>query len=187
MSKAKKTYYYNVNNDMETYPEAIFIFTFGGRGTGKTYGALKTVIDKNMKFAFIKRTIEDVKLLTAGNKLGKKKEEGDASFDASPFKPLNRDFGYNIRAFSVYPGLGAFYNCDENNNAEGEPLGYITALSAVGKIKGFDLSDVDVMIFDEFCPKSFEVVSKNEDSMILDMYKTLSRDREHRGRKPLLF
>lgn len=184
MSK-KKSYYYDVRDDIAKYPDAVFIITYGGRGTGKTYSALRTVIEDNTKFVFIKRTLEDVKLLTAGNKIGKTKDAGTIDFDASPFKPLNRDFEWNIRAFSAYPGLGGFFSCDKNNNPVGDPKGYIAALSGIGKIKGYDLSDCDVMIYDEFCPKSYEVVSKHEETEILDMYKTVMRDREHRGRAPL--
>lgn len=184
-NKKKKSYYYDIRDDLKKYPDAIFVFVYGGRGTGKTYSGLRTVIEDNIKFTFVKRTLEDVKLLTAGNKLGRKKDEEQADLDTSPFKPLNRDFGWNIRAFSTYPGLGGFFKCDHTNNPVGDPKGYITALSGIGKIKGYDLSDSDVMIFDEFCPKSYEVISKNEDTEILDMYKTIMRDREHRGKKPL--
>lgn len=183
--KKKKSYYYDVADDLERYPELNFLITYGGRSTGKTYSCLKYVIQHNMKFVFIKRTLEDVKLLTSGNKLGRTKEMFTTDFDASPFKPLNRDFNWNIRAFSVYPGLGGFYKCDKSNNPVGDPVGYIVALSGIGKIKGFDLSDADVMIYDEFCPKAYEIVSKNEETEILDLYKTVSRDREHRGKKPL--
>ena len=182
----KKSYYYSIKDDMELFPDALFIIVYGGRGTGKTYGGLRELVETNTKFVFIKRTLEDIKLLTAGNKIGTKHEEGDAVVDLSPFKPLNRDFGWNIRAFGTYPGMGAFFKCDTKHNPVGDAVGYIAALSGIGKIKGFDMTDAKIMMFDEFCPKSYEIISKNEATEILDMYKTINRDREHRGQPPLM-
>ena len=35
--------------------EAVFIFIYGGRGTGKTYGALKEMKEGNHKFIYMRR------------------------------------------------------------------------------------------------------------------------------------
>lgn len=178
---SNKSYYYDIHDDIKKYPDALFIIVYGGRGTGKTYSGLNAVIEDKTKFTFIKRTLEDIKVLTAGNRIGTKHEEGDAIVDMSPFKPLNRDKGWNIRAYSTFPGMGGFFKCDKANNPVGDPAGYITALSGVNKVRGYDLSDTEVIIFDEFCPPAGTRVSKNEGEEILDMYRTISRDRLHRG------
>lgn len=179
--------YYSVADDIKKFPDAFIIITYGGRATGKTYGGLRKVTEDNTRFVFIKRTMDDVKLLTAGNSLtgDNSKESKQFKMDVSPFKPLNRDFGWNIRAFSLYPGLGGFFGCDHDNNPVGDPKGYIMALSGAAKYKGFDMSEADVMIFDEFCPVSGMRPLKDEGKILLDLYETVSRDREQRGRGPL--
>ena len=174
-----KDYYYNIENDIEHYPDAWCYIVIGGRNTGKTYGVLKSCKLNDRKFTFVKRTQEDVQMLCAG---GNGKSGKD--FDLSPFKAVNRDLGCNVRALPINKGVGGFWNCDEDG-ANGSPIGYITALSVVNKVKGFDLSDSDWMIFDEFIPQPWERVSRKEGEQILDLYKTISRDREHRGRIPL--
>lgn len=176
---AKNSYYYNIEDDIEKYPDAWCYIVVGGRNTGKTYGVLKSCKVHSRTFTFVKRTQEDVQLLCAGGT-----GQGGKDYDLSPFKAINRDMGCNVRALSVNKGIGGFWECDEDG-AHGAPIGYITALSVVNKVKGFDLSDSDWMIFDEFIPQPWERVSRKEGEQILDMYKTISRDREHRGRKPL--
>lgn len=191
MSRKKKTksYYYDIREDLEKYPDALFVIVYGGRGTGKTYSGLRMLVEDDTPFCFIKRTLIDVNILVSGSKMTSKNGAEQAEMDASPFYPLNRDFGWNIRPFmagSAQVGLGGFYECDEKNQPikNKKPVGYIAALSGIGKIKGFNL-DCDVLVYDEFCPKSYERVSTHEENEILDLYKTISRDREHRGKEPL--
>lgn len=176
--------YFDVKKRIEDNPDCFIFIIIGGRGTGKTYSALNMMLEEKKKFVFIKRTIDDVNLLCAGNgKLGSKKNQYSA--DLSPFKPLNRDKHTNIQAFLIEKGLGAFYECDSENQPVGEPIGYVWALSAVIKFKGFDVSECDYMIFDEFIPQIGERVSSVEGERLLDLYITIARDREMRGRPTL--
>lgn len=171
--------YYDIRNDINDFDAWCYII-FGGRSVGKTYGTLKMVYEDKTRFLFLKRTIDDVNLLCSGGK-GKNKFK----IDLSPFKSINRDLHINIRAQSIEDGLGAFYECNEENEPIDEPIGYVMALSAISKFKGFDLSDCDVMIFDEFVPKTYDRYRKNEGEQLLDLYRTVARDREQRGKKPL--
>ena len=59
------------------------------------------------------------------------------------------------------------------------------SVSSVYKFKGFDLSEVDWMVFDEFIPPIGERLNRKEGDMLMELYMTLSRDRIKRGRKPL--
>ena len=43
----------------------------------------------------------------------------------------------------------------------------------------------DFLILDEFIPQPWERISKKEGEQIMDLYKTIARDREIRGREPL--
>ena len=177
------SYYYNVDDDIALFDGWIYLIV-GGRNTGKTYSALKSCLINDRRFVFIKRTIEDVDLLCAGSgRIGSKQNE--YGVDLSPFKSINRDMHTNIKAFSIKNGLGGFWHCDDEGSPSGLPIGYLISLSAVTKFKGFDLSDCDWMIFDEFIPQPWDRVNRKEGEQLLDLYKTVSRDREHRGKEPL--
>jgi hypothetical protein len=52
-------------------------------------------------------------------------------------------------------------------------------------MRGFDASDVDIHIYDEFIPEKHERPIKNEGSAFLNAYETINRNRELTGRKPL--
>lgn len=118
-------------------------------------------------------------------------EEMTDDDDLSPFSPLNRDFGWNIYPFIISSkGLGAFYHGEVGEDGKlhpvGKLLGWIVAVSAVSKFKGFSMHSADFMVFDEFIPKPWERVNKKEGDSVLDMYMTISRDRIKRGKPPLI-
>lgn len=175
-------YHYGEDFESEEGQNSWCDIVFSKRGPGKTYSGLRYAYEHNIKFIYLKRTIDDVDLILSKNKFG---------FDPSPFVPLNRDgVTKNVKAEKIRSGLGAFYTFVENEETNeeepiGEPLGYILALSAIKKFKGFDFSVCDWIIFDEFIPQAGEKVSKKEGEQILDLYMTVSRDRLKRGRKPL--
>lgn len=177
-------YYYNIEDDIAKSPDNWCYIIVGGRNTGKTYSALKSCLVNKRDFVFVKRTIDDVNLLCETKQAG----DNSLDFDVNPFKAINFDMGCNIRAFKVKNGLGGFYACDEENNPVGKPIGYIIALSAVTKYKGFDLSSRNYehwLIFDEFIPQPWDRINRKEGEQLMDLYKTVSRDREHRGNEAL--
>lgn len=175
-----KKMYYDVSDDLAAYPEAWCILAWSARSCGKTYSTLKYMVEHNMIFCFLKRTIKDIDMLCMSGK-GK-----DVVFDVSPFKPLNRDLGWNIQPVKIKEGFAGFYRCDESGKPHGLPVAYCTALAAAGNIKGFDMSEVDFLIFDEFIPKRYERVKRTEGEALLDIYMTLKRDRLIRGRRDLV-
>ena len=175
-------HFYEIEDDLKQYSDAVFIFVIGGRNTGKTYGALNNEYTHGNVFGFIKRTNKDVSTLCAGKKIGKKMMDDDAQIDFSPFKSLNRDKGWNVHAFKIPEvELGGFWDCDAEGNPHGNPVGYLFSLHAVGDIKGFDVTDIKTLIFDEFIPKKWERVDRTEGDQLFDMYKTVNRGREHIG------
>ena len=181
MTKSK--IYYDIADDLRRYPAAWCYVIVGGRNTGKTYGGLAYHLNNHLKHVFVKRTNRDVNLLCAGNSLGEKAPEYEV--DLSPYKSINRDFNVNIKAFKIDEGIGGFYRCDEEGNARGNPEGYLLSLSAIHKYKGFDLSDCSSIIFDEFIPQPWERVSRSEGEQIMELYKTVARDRTLRGKEEL--
>lgn len=182
------SYYYNVFDDIRKYPKAWAYLIVGGRNTGKTYGSLKGCYELEKNFIFIKRTNKDIDLLCAGSgSIGTKKNQ--YGLDLSPFKSINRDIGSNVKAFKIHEGLGGFWECAADDTGtekpEGAPIGTLISLNSVSKFKGFDMAENDYMIFDEFIPAPWEKVNRKEGDQLMDLYKTVSRDREHRGREPL--
>jgi len=183
---AKSNYYYDIADDLNDYPDCWAYIVIGGRNTGKTYGALWNTVKEKKIFTFLKRTKEDVELLCSGyGTIGTKKST--FGIDLSPFKSINRDKHTNIHSYMVNSkaGIGGFWECNDDGEPEGLPQGYIIPLSCVQKVKGFDLSDCSYLIFDEFIPQPWERVSRKEGEQVMDVYKTIARDREHRGLAPL--
>ena len=176
MTKIK---YYDIKYDFPLHPDAWCYLIWSKRGPGKTYSTLRYMVENEKIFVFLKRTIEDVKLLCASG------QRHGVDFDISPFIPLNRDFGWDIRPVYIIKGIAGFYRFIDDK-PQGKPIGYCTALSAAKDIKGFDMSEADYLIFDEFIPKKHERVNRREGEQLLDIYMTIRRDRMLRGRDELI-
>ena len=175
--------YYDVEEDMNEYPDAWCYIIVGGRNTGKTYSALMHYLNTQEPAVFIKRTNKDVELLCAGNHIGDKAP--DYEIDLSPYKSINRDTNANIKAFKIDDGLGAFFKTSDDGSAQGKPVAYLLSLFAVSKYKGFDLSECPAIIFDEFIPQPWDRVNRKEGEQLMELYKTVARDRTLRGRDEL--
>lgn len=174
-SKKNKGPYYDIRSDLETYPDAWLYMIVGGRNTGKTYSALRYYYEKGQPVVFVKRHNKDIDLLCAGARIGDKAPAFE--LDLSPYKPINRDFGCCIKAFKIDDGLGAFYNTGEDGGAIGKPVGYLLSLFAVSKWKGFDMSECPAVIFDEFIPQNWDRQNRTEGEQLMELYKTVERDR----------
>ena len=174
--------YYDIREDLKAYPEAWAYLIVGGRNTGKTYGTLKYHLEEKLTTCFLKRTNKDVDLLCLGHRLGEK--SGNYEVDLSPYKSINRDLGTNVLAYKIDDGLGAFYQ-DVDGTPAGKPIAYLMSLNAVHKYKGFDMSECYSITFDEFIPQNYERVSTKEGEQLMELYKTIARDRVERGREEL--
>ena len=143
-----------------------FNFMWGGRGTGKTYTSLKSTIERGEVFFLLRRTQQQIDLI------------GKPQF--SPLKRICLDCGWNIISETVGKNNVAFYRVNDGEKEE-KPLGYAGALSTISNIRGFDASDVERMIFDEFIPEPHERPIKNEGAAFLNAYETINRNRELKG------
>ena len=145
-----------------------FNFIVGGRGTGKTYGTLKTAYTENKRFILMRRTQAQCDLINKP--------------EFNPFKALNNDTGSNavVRSISKYNA-----KIVEETEEDERLLGYTCALSTIANMRGFDASDVELLIYDEFIPEKHERAIKNEGSAFLNAYETINRNREIKGEKPL--
>ena len=178
--KKNKKIYYDVRKDLEAFPDAWCIITWSKRGAGKTYSMLRLGIEEEETLLYMKRTNEDIDFLCSGSKIEKITKK-----DPSPYFPLNRDFGYNIKPVLISKGYAGFFQKNSEGEVIGEPVSFALSLNNIKQFKGFDFSYVLYMVLDEFIPQTGEIVKKKEGEMLLDMYMTVSRDREARGNKCL--
>lgn len=152
-----------------------FIFCVGGRGTGKTYGALKYCLENDVRFLYMRRTQSQADLINRP--------------EFSPFKAVSADMGVDIISVPVTKYNAAFYHAVQNDEGkltpQGLPIGYTLALSTVSNLRGFDASDCDLLIYDEFIPEKHERPLKEEGAAFFNAYETINRNRELKGEKPL--
>ena len=109
---------------------AAFSMVVGARGTGKTYGLMKALIDRKEPFIYLRR------LKTQIDNCGK--------VTGNPFKRLNLDNGWNIMPYSV--GGNIEFRKDDR---QGELVAVGVALSTVATIRGIDFSEFNYIVFDE--------------------------------------
>jgi len=154
-----------------------FNFCIGGRGTGKTFGALNYVLETRTKFCLMRRTQSQLDTI--------------ARPDTSPFKAVmrTRPENWTCDPVSIGKSVYGFYRTttdpETSKPVYNELLGYAIALSTVSNLRGFDMSDVDLLIYDEFIPESHERPLKNESDAFFNCYETLNRNRELQGKKPI--
>lgn len=171
---------YNYRNP--DFPFNIFV---GGRGTGKTYSALKGAINKEVvpeRFIFMRRTKKVLDTLLDNDKKG----EG-----MNPFKKLNSNEGSNYGFLAINDSLAGIYNRDTDENGRfkyRELVGYGIALSTCASLRGIDLTDCSDWIYDEFIPEKHEkAIGKDgaEFEALMNAYETINRNRELEGEAPL--
>lgn len=145
-----------------------FIFIVGGRGIGKTYGALKTAVEDGRFFMYMRRTQSQVDIVNKS--------------EFNPFNSINRDMGIDIRPrpFTKYNSVFELHDGDDAS-----PVGYTCALSTISNLRSFDASAVDLLIYDEFIADKHDRPIKYEGSAFLGAIETIGRNRELRGERPL--
>lgn len=154
----------------------IHVFYFcGGRGIGKTYGALdmcfrvgtkQLVFDDSeyaTKFLYLRRSEVEAKSI--------------ANPAMQPFKKYNQNEGTDIYGdFIDSLGVGNFYNGDDH-------IGYCAALSTFSNLRGVDFSDVILVLYDECIPESKRKrnMLTDEGILLLNMIETINRNRALEG------
>ena len=147
-----------------------FTIIIGGRGTGKTYTALKTCRDRGYSTLLMRRTQAQADIIS-------KKA-------MSPWKSIANNDGFDFITTNASKGL---YETQEID-AEGNPiktLSYAVALSTISNLRGFDSSDIDIIVYDEFIPETHERPLKHESDALLNAYETINRNRELSGKPPV--
>ena len=143
-----------------------FVFVYGGRGIGKTYGQGKDIAETfRGKVVFLRRTATEYDIVTAR--------------ELNTFNDFNRDSGHDIQ-FEKSKGFSLIV---EN----GEEIGVCAALSTFSNLRGggFDRYHPEILLYDEFIPEQHKSRIKNECDVLLNVYETINRNREIKGEKPL--
>lgn len=142
-----------------------FIILVGARGTGKTFGAMDQAAAQDIRFLYFRRTAKIVELIT------------DPAMHV--FKPINSLEGWNIQPEGS-KGLVRFIDRDSE-----AVKGYAAGLSTFANVRGFDSSDVKLIIYDEFIPEPTERIMFNAWTALLNAIETVGRNRELSGAEPV--
>lgn len=157
-----------VNAHLWREDQAPFILALGGRGTGKTYGALSDAARGEYgKFVYVRRN---------DTQLGAAKLP-----ELNPFKRVNADQGTDLLFSPMGKSVAGIYHGELVNGLikpSGVPVGIGVPLSVFSNIRGVDGMDYQSIIFDEFIKEAHERPIKNEGEAFLNMYETLNRNRE---------
>lgn len=144
-------------------------FIIGGRGTGKTFGALKYCIENNQVFMLLRRQQTQTDLIN-------KKE-------FSPINPVARYLNMDIITSTISKYNSAII---KNPDSENIVIGYTGALTTFSNLRGFSGDDIKLLLYDEFIPEKHERNIKHEADAFLNCYESINRNRELNGEKPLV-
>lgn len=169
--------YYHILADMLKFHRCWCYVVWSKRGPGKTYSVLWLAYYSNFPIIYMKRTDKDVERIL--------KEQPDIKLDPSPYAPLKKDKLIRVAGSKIDDGFGAFYEADNEGQPTGRLLCYVLSFNKITTYKGNDFSEVELLVFDEFIPQLGERIKRSEGEALLDLYQTVSRDRQKRGRKPL--
>lgn len=153
-----------------------YIFCTGGRGTGKTYGTLKALVQRQKTFLYLRRTQKQVDVML------------DDGFN--PFQPLNEDCGYMIMPYRESKYIWGFRHSHVNADGEivpddGNSLVCLTAsLATFADLRGISAEYIETIFYDEFIAEKGARRMKNEAYRLLNAVETINRNRELKGKQP---
>ena len=164
-----------VNHALWYQDPAPFVLALGGRGTGKTYGALLDVVAGQYgKIVYVRRTGQQIDSIKVP--------------ELNPFKAVNIATGSDLVISAMSKNVAGIYHgqvVDGVIKPSGDPLGIAVALSVFASIRGIDGSDYQTILFDEAIKENHEKPIKDEATAFLNLYESLNRNRELSGGKPM--
>ena len=141
-------------------------FIIGGRGIGKTYSTIDYVVNSGKPFLYLRNT--DTQLQECSTEFG------------NPFKRWNLDHNRDIHVETERKHSMIY---DWTGEKTKSLIGYAAALSTFENMRGVDLSDVQMVIFDEFVERRTLAFPQFE--TFANFYETVNRNRELLGEKSL--
>lgn len=141
----------------------------GGRRLGKTFSMLSGLIRDKVQHLYLRRTDADLEVCFTAKK--------------NPYKAVSRETFKDIRLYHKGKDTNIVEFEDE------EPVYYYgigASVSTSGSVRGADMEDIDIMLYDEFINlKPVNTIRKYEGQLFLDLYDTVNNDRDLKGKKPL--
>lgn len=158
--------WYNIADSRDKHMP--FTFVIGGRGIGKTYSVIDYCVNNFFgHFMYLRNTREQIE------------ESAGKSFEMSfgnPFKRWSLD--HSRRIFLTIEKKHAIIKEDD------QTAGWAAALSTFENLRGVDLSEIDVIIFDEFIEN--RNLMFDQFRAFMSMYETINRNRELLGKPPVI-
>lgn len=147
----------------------------GKRQVGKTYGTLKYELENKKRFLYLRRTTTEFDAITSDP-------------DLNPFLPL-KEVGISadvVKSGKVTYTIGKFeYDEDGRPTKCLEKYGIGMTLPSIANIRGFNGSQFEDVVFDEFIPEKIVMKRKAEGDALLNAYVTINGNRELQGKPPL--
>lgn len=156
------------NTELWHLPLYPIVLIWGARGIGKTITGLLDEFDREEIFLYLRRKQQqaDLCMLPA----------------LSPVKTINKIALTSYVPARIAKNYGAIYNGKKESEDKikpyGQPLAYIAALSTFADVRGAGLDDVTTMLYDEYSGEKNDRAIKGEESLILNAYETINRNRE---------
>ena len=145
----------------------------GARQVGKTYMALRTMLENDFYHILLRRTADELDTVIS-------------SSDLNPYLAHEPDYHVGLFRQGSKMCRIADYITDEEGKAKIErSRGIATSLPEVGKIRGFNGQKFTDMVFDEFIPEKGVIRRKAEGDMFANAYTTFNGNRELQGLPPL--
>ena len=148
-----------------------FVLCIGGRGTGKTYGAIKYLLENDILFLYLRRTSAQMELVS--------KEE------FSPIVKIAGDLGRALVCAPLSKYASGVYELGDDGKPLGAAVAYNMALSTIANARSFDASGVRVILYDECIPERHERAISHEVEAFLNMYESIDRNRQLDGKPPV--
>lgn len=141
-------------------------FFIGGRRIGKTFSTFSYMYARQ-PFLYVRNTQAQIDecCTTLGN----------------PFKKWNKIMGHDLH-MKKEKSHALILEGEGDNEHE---VGYGAPLSSIGAMRGLDLSDISIGLFDEFIEK--KTLTFNQSAFYDDLYESINSNRELEGEKPFIF
>lgn len=148
-----------------------FTFIVGGRGIGKTYSTIDLAMtDYKGHFLYLRN--KEKQLQECCNAFG------------NPFKRWAHDHNRDIVMKKEGDHAVVYEYKEIDGRQTKEICGYGAPLSTFADLRGCDLTDVNLVIFDEFIEN--KTLQFDQNKAFKDMYETVNRNRELFGEPPLI-
>lgn len=148
-----------------------FIVMIGKRQIGKTYGVLKFMLDEQKEFILLRSVMAEMDMLKRNV--------------ANPFDAI-KEYRGRVVFESETQYTSNIMRIDETEEGEiTTNIGMLSALSAIGRVRGINGRRFSDVVYDEFIPESHLLKVKNGGDAFLNMYTTIAGNREIEGDKPL--